>query len=64
MPTKLVCAWCGSELGTADVNPLGLDEISHGICPACYNTQVKQIDTMKTNATINFSSNTRSLHCR
>jgi hypothetical protein len=48
MPTKRLCAWCESELGTADVNPPDLNEISHGICPACYDTQIEQVEATRT----------------
>jgi hypothetical protein len=30
---KIICAWCGEDLGEKD--PLDDKRISHGICPEC-----------------------------
>jgi hypothetical protein len=44
MSIKRICAWCKSGLGIVDASPSDMDVISHGICPACYNTKFKQVD--------------------
>ena len=38
---RLVCAWCNITLGhTGQVSD---DRISHGICPLCYDQQMREI---------------------
>jgi DNA-directed RNA polymerase subunit RPC12/RpoP len=37
---KIVCAWCGRELGTKD--GLGIEGTTHSICPECYNKALKR----------------------
>jgi hypothetical protein len=55
MATKWVCAWCTTEFGIIDVNPPDQDEISHGICPACYDNQIRELYTHR-NMTNEFNS--------
>ncbi len=37
---RVVCAWCGADLGT--INGQGQTGISHGICEECANKMVKE----------------------
>lgn len=32
---RVVCAWCGQEMGAAACLPHQVNEVSHGICDAC-----------------------------
>ena len=47
MPTKKICAWCEMELGDTVANPPNRELISHGICPNCYEMQMKELDAMR-----------------
>lgn len=42
-----VCMDCGAVLGTQTVHrddPDAPDEVSHGLCPKCYDKRMKEID--------------------
>jgi hypothetical protein len=41
---KQVCAWCKIQFGATDEKTAAKDLVSHGICPACYENQMKDID--------------------
>lgn len=53
-PFVVVCSWCESSkdekgqwhpllLGKADLQRSGIYRLSHGICPSCYETQMKKL---------------------
>jgi len=39
---RVVCAWCGRELGRVRVAGPGMT--SHGICPACERAMLKELE--------------------
>jgi hypothetical protein len=47
MSTKRICAWCKKELGTTNQKMSDDNKISHGICPACYELQFKEIKALE-----------------
>lgn len=48
MSIKLLCAWCNEEIGAAVANSNDPDEVSHGICSACYDRQMKEFSVSRT----------------
>lgn len=44
MPNKQICAWCKNEFGSTDAEMYDVSKISHGICPACFELQIKEIE--------------------
>lgn len=38
MSNKIVCAWCGEVICEGDDDLL----VSHGICPKCYDKEMKE----------------------
>ena len=44
----IVCAWCGSVKHAGEYTAM----ISHGICPNCTETQMKELDKIKENICI------------
>ena len=38
-----ICAWCGAE---KDDSPLWSDPVSHGICPPCYEKQLRVLSQL------------------
>lgn len=36
------CAWCGASIGVAEISDSG--EVSHGICSACAEEMLAQLD--------------------
>ena len=44
MPVKRICAWCRNEFGITDTEIYDASKISHGICPACFEFQIKEIE--------------------
>ena len=41
MSIKIICAWCGKDLGTKEGESGGT--ISHGICPECVRAEIMKI---------------------
>ncbi len=53
MVFKIVCSYCGKDMGTKEapgngvsesLEQMGLSNISHSICPDCYREQMDMID--------------------
>ena len=42
---KIICAWCGQDLGFKDGK--GTEGISHGICANCRDKEFIKIDRLK-----------------
>jgi hypothetical protein len=41
---KQICAWCQMKIIATGEKTAAEDLVSHGICPACYENQMKDID--------------------
>ena len=46
---KTVCAYCKKTISCDDreYNEDGSEKISHGICPECYEKQIKELDELR-----------------
>ncbi len=40
---KVVCAWCGKDLGTKK----GINGTSHGMCKECYDEEMEKMEKEK-----------------
>lgn len=41
---KIVCAWCQKDMGERE--PFDDPITSHGICPACFEIEIKEIHSL------------------
>jgi len=53
MVFKIVCSYCGEDMGTKEapgnsvaesIEAMGLENVSHSICPDCYRKQMEIIE--------------------